>query len=165
MPINLLKKFNDLLDLSHLNKTERKQSLYRIFKRDIEDNPDLCFRGRKINPVKGSEPDMEILYKHLTTVIIDKKTRKREYEPRRSERLHWIRHYIEEKKKDNVLVFSVKEKEGIRTYIFDKDEKYVVILEPYQNRQEYYLITAYYLEGRNYKKILNKYKRRLPDVY
>lgn len=165
MPTNLLKKFNELLDLSHLNETQRNRSLYGIFKRDIEDNPDFCFHGKKINPVRGEKPGMVILYEHLTTAIVDKKKRKRIFEPRRSERLHWIRHYIEEKKRDNVLVFSVMEQEGIRTYIFDKDEKYVVILEPYRNCQEYYLITAYYLEGRNYQKILNKYRRQLPGVY
>jgi len=63
-----------------------------------------------------------------------------------------------------MLIFSCKEPQGIRTYIYDKAEKYVVILEPYRNKDEYYLLTAYHLTGRNNKKIENKYKRKLNDV-
>jgi len=57
----------------------------------------------------------------------------------RSIRLHWIRHHIEEKKSDNMLVFSVTEPKvaTARTYIYDKDEKYLIVLEPMRNRNEY----------------------------
>lgn len=48
-----------------------------------------------------------------------------------------------------MLVFSVKEPEGIRTYIYDKDEKYVIILEPLRNGTQYYLLTTYYLTGKD----------------
>ena len=63
-----------------------------------------------------------------------------------------------------MLVFSCKEKQSIRTYIYDKEQKYVIILEPYRNKDEYYLLTAYHLTGPNKKKIENKYKRKLEDV-
>lgn len=164
MPINLLKTYPQLLEIDHLNESQRISSLKGIFRRDIEDNPGFAFRTKKINPVKGEIDAMQILFHHLTTKIIDEQTREREYEPHRSKRLHWIRYHTDENKKDKMLVFSVEDPEGIRTYIFDEEQKYVIILEPYRNQKEYYLITAYYLEGRNPEKIKRKYKRRLPDI-
>jgi hypothetical protein len=164
MPINILKIYPELLELDFLNEQQRIESLKRIFKRDIEDNADFSFRTKKINPIKCEEDEMQILFRHLTTKIVDIKTRSREFEPHRSKRLHWIKYHIEENKKEKVLIFSVEDPEGIRTYILDEDQNYVIILEPYRNNQEYYFISAYYLEGRNSKKINMKYSRRLPIV-
>ncbi len=109
---------------------------------------------------------MGILFNHLTTTITDRKTRKREYDNDRSQRLHWLKFHINKGKNDNVLAFSVKEPEGIRTYIYDIDELYVIILEPLWKVAAYYLLTAYYLRGKDVKrnKILKKYKRRLSDL-
>lgn len=164
MPFNLLKTYNQLLEIAHMSEAERRKSLYAIFKRDFEDNPGLNFRGKKINPIKGKEPEMQTLFTHLTTVIDDKKERNRIFETQRSLRLHWIRYHLEEKK-ENIKVFSVHDPDGIRTYILDEDEHYVIVLAPYRNFQEYFLLTAYYLEGRNFEKIQKKYQRRLPEVY
>jgi len=164
MPTNLLKIYPDLLELDHLTEHQRIVSLKGVFKKDIEDNPEFNFRNKKINPVKGEEDAMQILFKHLTTKIKDERTRERVFEPQRSRRLHWVKHHIEENKKEKILVFSVEDSEGTRTYIFDEEKKYVVILEPYRDQKEYYLITAYYLEGRNHEKIKRKYNRRLPNI-
>ena len=38
MPFNLLKKYPELLEILHMNEHQRKESLMRIYKRDIEDN-------------------------------------------------------------------------------------------------------------------------------
>ena len=166
MPFNLLKTYNQLLDLLHLNYSERIGSLKRIFERDIEQKQGFCFRTKQIYPVKRQlqDTDMPTLFAHLTTHVIDKTTNQREFEPRRSERLHWLKHHIEERKTKGILVFSVEDPEGIRTYIFDEDENYVVILAPYRDTTAYYLLTAYFLEGRNPEKIKKKYKRRLIDI-
>ena len=51
-----------------------------------------------------------------------------------------------------MLCFSVKEPEGIRTYIYDKNEKYVIVLEPKHKNTIYYLLTAYHLRGKDAKK-------------
>lgn len=165
MALNLLKKYNQLLELSHLSEQTRIQSLQGIFSRDVVENNQFWFNCKQINPTKGNEPPMQILFKHLTTVITDKATRKREYEPRRSERLHWLRHHIDEKKAEGMLVFSCQDPDGIRTYIYDSDEAYVIILEPYRDGSEYYLLTAYFVEGRNTEKIKKKHKRKLPELY
>jgi hypothetical protein len=178
MPLNLIKQYPQLLELSHLNERQRLESLAGIFKRDIEENPELKFRGKTIRPVKGEEPSMQILFKHLTCEGIEDQNedgstfKKRVFEIDRSKRLHWIRYHLEERKKENVAVFSVEErdthkrKDVIRTYIYDIEQQYVIVLEPQRSRTDYYLLTAYYLNkpgGR--ESIEKKMKKKLPEVY
>ena len=168
MPLNQLKKYNDLLDINGMSPLQRKTSLKGIFNRDITNNCNFKFRKKQITPTpKDGEIPMETLFAHLTTTVVVYKTKKREFDIHRSQRLHWIKHYIDEKKSDNMLCFSVKEPEGIRTYIYDKNEKYVIVLEPKHKNTIYYLLTAYHLRGKDAKrnKILKKYKRRLKETF
>ena len=76
---------------------------------------------------------MERFFRHLTTVITDKATRQREYDPSRSVRLHWVRYHLEERKNDNM--------------------------------DEYYLLPAYYMEGKDKarNKMAKKWKRRIKE--
>lgn len=170
MPINLLKKYNALLELAALNEAQRTKSLRGVFDRDFTNNPGLAFRGKKIKPTPAEGQDyMERLFTHLTTVIaiIDKANRHREFDIKRSQRLHWIRYHMEEHKQDNMLIFSTEEPEGIRTYIYDEDERYVIVLEPQMKTGDYFLLSAYYVEGKDIKrdKIRKKWNRRLPVLY
>jgi hypothetical protein len=167
MPLNLLKKYNQLLDIISMNEYRRTISLKGIFDRDITKNPTFAFHTKKINPTPADGQDsMERLFTHLTTLITDNSTNKREFDAARSVRLHWLKYHIEENKKDNMLAFSVAEPDGIRTYIYDKDEHYVIVLEPMRKKNEYYLLTAYHLEGKDRArdKMIKKYERRLEDV-
>lgn len=178
MPLNLLKKYPQQLELGFLNEYQRNLSLQGIFKRDIEENPSLNFRTKTIRPIKGEEPAMVLLYRHLTTEEIElhdengNKYSKRIFEIDRSQRLHWIRFHLEEMKKDNVEVFSVEErdqkkrKDIIRTYIYDSEQKYIIVLDPQRTQKDYYLVTAYYL-NKDYgeKKIKKLIKRRLPELH
>lgn len=167
MPLNLLKKYNDLLQLGAYNEMQRKRSLQAIFDRDILQNAQFEFYKKRIQPTPlNGEIKMSTLFTHLTTVITDYKTNHREFDFHRAVRLHWIKHHIDYKKKENVLHFSVKEPQGNRTYIYDKEEKYVIILEPLREVNEYYLLTAYHLKGKDAKrnKILKKYKRKLAEL-
>ncbi len=52
MAFNLIKKYNSLLELAHLNDGQRRISLYGIFKRDIVDNDNFKFRKKQIWPIK-----------------------------------------------------------------------------------------------------------------
>src|SRR5690606_41118496 len=108
MPLNLLKKYNDLLDIAGLSPHECKLSLKGVFNRDITNNTLFKFRTKQITPTpKDGEIPMETLYTHLTTVVVDYKTKKRDFDIHRSQRLHWVKHHIEEKKSDDMLCFSV----------------------------------------------------------
>jgi len=167
MPLNLIKTYNALLDFGGVNSYQRKNSLQLIFNRDFIDNTPIVYNGKEIFPTpKDGEDSMDRLFIHLTTTITDLKTRKREYDNDRSQRLHWLRFHIDLQKTEKVLAFSVKEPSGIRTYIYDIEELYVIILEPLRKVQAYYLLTAYYLKGKDRKrnKILKKYKRRLSEM-
>ncbi len=168
MPLNLIKKYNDLLDFGAYNEFQRKQSLQSIFDRDISNNPNFSFRKKPIQPTpKNGEISMTTLFSHLTTVIVDRAIRKRDFELDRSRRLHWIKFHLEEQKREDMLCFSVQEPEGIRTYIYDKVEKYVIVLEPLREINEYYLLTAYHLKGKDAKrnKMLQKHKRKLDEIH
>ena len=177
MPLNQTKKYPELLDILSLSEKERTLSLQMIFKRDIEENPNLNFRSKKIRPIKGEEPEMQLLFRHLTTEEIEVNEEgstycKRVFEKERSQRLHWIRYHLEEHKKDNIEIFSVKTRDQkkrqdiIRTYIYDKEQKYVIVLEPQRNLHDYYLLTAYYLNKDYGEESINKkLKHKLPNVY
>jgi heterodisulfide reductase subunit B len=174
---NLIKTYPDLLELTQYNEVQRLQSLRRIFVRDIEENQDFKFQTRRIRPIKGqeAESDMSILFRHLVTHEIDvsedgQTFKKRVFELERSIRLHWIKYHISDISPDLITVFSVEERSNtgknvIRTYIFNEAQRYVLILEPYRKHPDYYLITAYYLEERNMKKMKNKMKRQLDKIH
>lgn len=178
MPLNLLKKYKELLELNSLSEHERDISLKGIFERDIVNNDCFIFREKKIRPIKSSDgnPALETLFKHLTCKsedIVDNngKTYKSRniFDFKRSERLHWIWHHIQEKE-NSMKVFSVKDRikgrTQIRTYLYNDKEKYVIVLEPYRKTYDYYLLSAYYLdEEYGVKNINKKYKRKLDEIY
>ena len=167
MPHNQIKVYNQLLEVLSLNPHDRRRSLRAVFDRDFDCHPSRTFSGKPIYPTpKGDEIQLETLFTHLTTVMIDKKSRQREFEMKRSIRLHWVRHHLAQQNEEGLLTFSIREPEGFRTYIYDKMEKYVVVLEPLRSRDAYYLLSAYYVEGKDAKrdKFLKKWRRRLPEL-
>lgn len=169
MPLNLLKKYNDLLDLMGMSEQARIASLKGIFNRDIVENIHFSFQGKPIYPTpkENGMLAMENLFNHLTRKEVDKDVKHREFDIKRSERLHWIKYHIGKNKSDRMLYFSVAEPRANRTYIYDIDENYVIILEPLRNGTSYYLLTAYHLEGKDLarNKIMRKYNtRRLPHI-
>ena len=169
MPLNLLKQYNELLDLIGLTEQVRTASLKGIFNRDILNNTHFTFMGKSIYPTpkENGAIAMENLFNHLTRKEVDREEKHREFDLKRSQRLHWIKYHIGKNKPDDMLYFSVAEPRGVRTYIYDIAENYVIILEPLRNGSSYFLLTAYYLEGKDAarNKIMRKYRnRRLPQI-
>ncbi len=158
MATNLIKVYNQLLELLYPTTAQNLQSLRRIFDRDFCNGTVKC-RNVSVQPTPAEGEDtMDRLFKHLTTVITDEATRKREFESERSIRLHWIRFHLEEKAPDKLLVFKVEDEN--RIYLLDRMERYVVVLEPLRKVEAYYLLTAYRLLPANFKKIMKKYEKR-----
>lgn len=165
--LNILKKYPELLDITCLSNRDRNNELQSIFKRDIEDNNNFAFRSMKIYPTKkDGEADMGRLFKHLTCEVIEMKNengsvyKKREFEVNRSQRLHWINHHINEKTPENIEVFELEERDknkrkAKKTYIYDKVEEYVIVLER-QRSNAFYLLTAYHLNKDHGKKAIEK---------
>ncbi len=151
MPTNLTKVYNQLLELLYQSTAQNLQSLRRVFDRDFCNG---VIHSRNIpgqpTPSEG-EDTMDRLFRHLTTVVTNEATRQREFESERSIRLHWIRHHLEEKSPDKLLVFLVEDEN--RIYLLDKAERYVVVLEPLRKVNAYYLLTAYRLLPANLRKL------------
>ena len=163
MPFNEIKEYNKLLELNHYFDEQKKELLRRIFDRDIVNNKNFKFRNKAIHPIKNVDGSLALdtLFKHLTFKSREINEDGYSYNSRdvfdikRSERLHWIWYHVQEKGKTK-----------IRTYIFDEDEKYVIVLEPYRKCFEYYLLSAYYLdEEYGIKNIKKKYQKKLDMVY
>jgi len=176
MPINLIKVYPDLLEIAQLNESQRRNSLMGVFKNNIEENTSFNFQSKPIRPIKKDDGEFALmaLFRHLTTVddLDDKGTKRgtRSFELYRSQRLHWVKHHIEQKKPDNMEVFSYEDRVNgrsvTRTYIYDLEQEYVIILEPQRSGIDYYLLTAYYLNQPGGKKqIINKLKRKLSQIF
>ena len=171
--LNITKVYPELLDIVGLSERDRQYDLQAIFRRDIEDNPNFAFRSWRIYPIKAQgEADMGRLFKHLTCeeIMVEcedgTKYPKRVFELARSQRLHWINHHVKEKTPLNIDVFTIEERDSKKrkvkkTYIYDKVEKYVIVLEQ-QRTKAFYLLTAYHL-NREYgeKALLKKMKKRI----
>lgn len=118
---------------------------------------------------------MQLLFRHLTTEEIeeideDGKTYKRRiFEIHRSQRIHWIKFHLEERLMDVISVFSTEERingrNTFRTYIYNHKQKYVIVMEPQRSGEDYYLLSAYYL-NRDYgeKMLKKKIKNKLTNI-
>lgn len=79
-----------------------KDSLMRIYKRDIEDNLNFKFWEKQVYPIKSDgAADMGRQFTHLTCEEIQEVDEmgnllpaKQIFEKDRSHRLHWINHHI-----------------------------------------------------------------------
>jgi hypothetical protein len=176
MPLNQIKTYPQLLDLGQFNEKQRNESLKGIFRRDIENNQNFKFQTKPIRPIKKEgHVSMEILFHHLTTREDrdekEKKTGTRSFEMARSQRLHWIKYHVDGMRTQNIDIFSYEDRlEGrgdvIRTYIYDMDQEYVIILEPQRSNIDYFLITAYFLnEPGGKKQIVKKQKKKMNELY
>lgn len=159
MPTNLTKRYNQLLDLMYPTERQNILSIRKVFDRDIPGHPNFTLHGNPIFPTTATGEDaMDRLFRHLTTVITDQATRKREFESERSVRIHWIRYHVDGKGTVRPFIFHVPSES--RIYLLDKQERYVIVLEPLRNKTGYYLLTAYKLEPSTYRNLLTKFEKR-----
>jgi len=154
MPLNLTKRYPHLLELAGMSARERTRSLRLVFDRDITNNDQFSFRSKRIYPIKtDGQIDMDREFLHLTTneELAADGVSHRIYDRFRSERLHWIRTHIEERTADDLIIFSIEERNPkkraneTRVYIYNEGQKYIIVLEPQRKGQAYFLLTAYYL--------------------
>lgn len=178
MPLNLIKKYPELLELIGSLK-DMKASLKRIYVRDIEDNQDFKFRGIPIHPIKAEEGQlvMDMTFTHLTTREYEQTDEdgnslpsKREFDIQRSKRLHWVNHHVHERTPENIDVFTIiewdkkKHQDVKHTYIYDKVGKYTIVFDR-RDQKDFRLLTAYYLDEPYAEKMMKKkMKKRLPTV-
>ena len=160
MATNLLKQYNQLLELLYSNHYDNVNSIKNVFYRDFNVNKPLIFNNKNILPTPADGEDkIERLFNHLTRKEVDFITKKREFDSERAIRIHWIKYHLINISKLNTLI-SFKIADENRVYVLDKKEKYVVILEPLRQQDAYYLLSAYRLLPSNYQKIMKKFEKR-----
>ena len=136
--------------------------LYEIFCRDIRDH-NLRYLGYKIWFFPEKEDGKEKIFWHLTSreckqQQIPRRQRKfypadQDYnqperlpDPRRCERLPWVRPLIENPANPEVLAWDYEEgDQTIKTYVWLKEEGFVVIMKKLNNGKRR-LITSFYVD-------------------
>ena len=139
--------------------------LYQIFKRDFIDSKPMFENKEVLIRRHPLVDEREQTFFHITSKDY-KENEERCPDPRRCERIAWVRKFIENdfclddcSMCDGIKVWEEDYKTNQRIYLFLEEERYIVIIE----RRETYclLITAYYLDyDHSLRKLLAKY-----DVY
>lgn len=134
--------------------------LYRLFERDFKQTQPV-YDGHAVWYFREMDDGRETIFWHLTTRD-DKTVGERLPDPRRSERLPWVRPMLEHPEKPEVLAWDHEEGDGsIKTYVWLEGYDFVVILKKYPDGRRR-LITSYWVEYENTKrKLRKKYERRL----
>lgn len=148
------------LDYNNWCKTEER--LYQIFCETII-NSNLTFKSKKVNIRKYPKVnDREDAFYHITCNDY-LKDKKRSPDPRRCERIRWIKSFIENynncgacKKCGGIKVWQ--DSKSKRYHFLLEQERFVVVIE--ERERFCLLITAFYIEYDNtLKKLLTKYKK------
>ena len=162
-PLNLDKKYGDNLEYAHMSIPNALISLRRIFDRDIINDPCKEFNGKKIVYVRD-DSNADKVFKHL---VMNSENGQREYiEGKRAERLHWIKPLLEKAHESaKYWIFSHEHpKHGLKTYIYHRKMKHVIILEPNLITGEYFFITAFKVYGTGINDIVEKHSERLENL-
>ena len=138
------------------------EMLYAVFCCDIRDY-DLRYVGKNVWIFPDVEDGKETIFWHLTTRGVQKQKiprRKRKFYPdgktdteaerlpdlRRCERLPWVKALIEHPLEPEILTWDYREgNQTIKTYIWIKENDFVVILKKYRDGKRR-LITSFYVD-------------------
>jgi hypothetical protein len=164
-PLNLEIKFGEDLIIGHLRPNDALLSLRRVFDRDFIVKPCTHFLNKEIIYVREGNTNDKV-FEHVTM--------KQEYGKRhlidnkRAIRIHWIKTILEKagtSKSKKYQVFShVHPKHGLKTYVYHKNLKHLIILEPSFCGQKYYFVTAYHVSGTGLDDIREKFENKLSEV-
>ena len=136
------------------------EGLYAIFKEDFLDNP-ANYSGQRVWLFPEKERNKETIFWHLTERE-DKELGCRVADPRRAERLPWVRPMLDNLADLHILHWDYEEGDKtIKTYVWLKDFDYLIVLKrmPDLSRR---LITSFYIEYSNKRRDLErKYKQAI----
>ncbi|WP_421718227.1 hypothetical protein [Algiphilus sp.] len=135
-------------------------ALYELFERDFKLSQPQ-YHGQAVWFFPETEDGKEVVFWHLTSRD-DKEIGERLPDPRRSERLPWIRPMLEQPDKTEILAWDYEEGDGtIKTYVWLENYDFVVILKKYRDGRRR-LVTAFWIEYRSARRGLRKkYERRI----
>jgi hypothetical protein len=149
-----------IINTSGIDATKLFDHLYRFFHQDFVCNRTYLNQTIYIDPQsKQLEDGKEKTFWHLTTKK-DQSTKIRLYDPRRAERLSWVKVIIENHSAPLVSYFYHQEnnaKKNIRLYLWAENHDFVVILQKL-GRSSSILVTSFYIDHPHKK---SDYKKRL----
>ncbi len=138
--------------------------LYSVFETDFKLFPPKFLKYQVGYDRRILEDEKEEGFWHIITKA-EKKNRKEErcYDSRRAERIHWIKPLILNHSHNMIKSWNYLESSGkVRNYIWIEDHNFIVILQWDNNKQEYILITSYFIENSHTKrKLLQKFNDRI----
>ena len=134
--------------------------LYRLFQRDFVASKPI-YETHTVWFYSEMEEGKERIFWHLTSRN-DDETGERLPDPRRSERLPWVRPMLAQPQHSEVLAWDYEEGDGaVHTYVWLKNDDFVVIMKKYPDGRRR-LITSFWVEYVNTKRRLRgKYDHRL----
>lgn len=160
---HLIEETNELNDHDG-DYNEYFDNLYSIFIDDLIKSPPI-FKGKPVNPryYPAHEGKPESYY-HLThDDYFHTGYENRVFDPRRSERLHWIKPILQNSPCNlNCCNGIYVWKEGKRIHILFVDEQYLIVLE--ERKGYYLLVTAYYVSRRHQVEKLKKRYEKAKDA-
>jgi hypothetical protein len=141
---------------------DKYEMLYAIFCRDIRDS-NLQYRGCRVWIYRKLEDGKEEIFWHLTSREVKPTpiprrqrhffpagqthlTQQRTTDPKRCERLPWIKPLIQHPTDPEVLAWDYLEGDGsVKTYVWLKAENFVVIMKKLPDGQRR-LVTSFYVD-------------------
>ena len=136
--------------------------LYAIFRRDLVLAPAPRLNGQRIWIANDLRDGKEECFWHITHKE-DEGTGIRMPNPRRCERLPWVRCMIDHAVEPEILIWDYEEPDhAVKTHIWLRDHDFLVVLKKLR-RPSYRLVTAFYIEHpESYRRSLeSKYRRRI----
>ncbi|MBN1363984.1 MAG: hypothetical protein JW976_04175 [Syntrophaceae bacterium] len=145
---------------------EKIDQLYKIFQNDLINN--TIYIGSVplvIKPQMSNYQELPELtrYNHNFVHCISRKSDlsgKRYFEPKRANRVHWIKPILENHTDIRIRHFKFKESNGrIRDYFWHEEKEFVVIIE--MINAEYFLISTHCVDDHDkYSKRYHCYRRQ-----
>jgi hypothetical protein len=152
-----------LPEVLHVNPwtTDTFDHLYTVFQNQLARRIRLTLDGNNVSYFPDMEDGKEIMFWHLTHRK-DKLTKTHIPEPQRCARLNWVATILANAHQPEVTRWDYLESNGnICTYLWLKDEDYVVVLKKFPNGS-YRLVTAHCVDLSIKRSTLeSKYKKRI----
>lgn len=152
---------DDLIPPLGIDPTEEHlEELYETFKKDfVNSNYTIDGYDVKIDLADSKEDGFED-YPHTFVKLITRgNKRKRVFDRKRANKIHWIRVILDNRQTEDIICFQYKEGNGsIRDYFWFKDGDYLVIME--KITPNYIIISGFHIDDERNRKY---YQRRLDN--
>jgi hypothetical protein len=148
----------DTIELNPWNE-QTFENLYVTFCAEFRESQ-LSLSGSRVWYFPEKEDGRERIFWHLTHR--DDERGERLPDPRRCERLKWVRAMLENCHDPEVLFWDFKESDGtVHTYLWLHEHKFAVILKKYPDGSRR-LVTSYFVDKEGKERTFrSKYKRRM----